>query len=134
MFTNINLLRLKITRFINGKKPAKKKPKSKKAGKQANEEKMGIYTVVKAEFNNEMEKYEADEIKDSEFVFSYNDEVKNCFRKITKDFEEVYRTKRKYEQFKSKINLQSLRSKRDFKIKFNENLFKTFEKTLKKLQ
>ena len=132
MFTNINLLRLKITRFINGKKPLKKKPKTK--GKKQNEDRMQIYTVVKADFNNELEKGDAAEIKDSEFIFSYNDEVKSCFRKITKDFEEVYCTKRKYDQFKSKINLQSLKSKRNFKIKFNENLFKTFDKTLKKLQ
>ena len=137
MFTNINLLRLKITRFINGKNVYKKKKKvknkKKKSQRKKNENKIEIYTVLKTNLIGDSEKYNANEIKNSEFIFSYDDEVKTCFQKITKDFEQVYEIKKEYNQFKSKINLQSLKSKRNFKIKFNENLFKPFEKTHKKL-
>lgn len=136
MFTNINLLRLKISRFINGiqmfKKPKKQKNKKKLKRKQ-NDDKQEIYRVIKTDFSGMDQTYNSKDFKSLEFVFSYDDEVKDCFFQITKDFEEVYEIKQKYEQFRGRVNLQSLKSKRNFKIKFNENLFKTFEKTFKKL-
>ena len=136
MFTNINLLRLKISRFINGiqmfKKPKKQKNKKKLKRKQ-NDDKQEIYRVIKTDFSGMDQTYNSKDFKSLEFVFSYDDEVKDCFFQITKDFEEVYEIKQKYEQFRGRVNLQSLKAKRNFKIKFNENLFKTFEKTFKKL-
>jgi hypothetical protein len=84
---------------------------------------------------NKIKKYNlnfnSNELDSSNFVFFYNDEVKECVNEITFKYDQIKEVKNQYEEFKKKINLQSLKSQRTFKRKFKENSFKTISKFIK---
>lgn len=67
MFTNINLLRLKINRFIYGT--------SRDSKSTENQGKQLIYEVVEKDPDLDNKYSSCDEIYESDFVFCYNDEV-----------------------------------------------------------
>ena len=67
MFTNINLLRLKINRFIYGT--------SKTSSSSDLQPKQLIYEVVQKDPDLDNKYSACDEIYESDFVFCFNDEV-----------------------------------------------------------